>query len=47
MLVVRSDSALTFILKHRETNLNMRTELLDLNYMLFVLFLFENPACLI
>lgn len=47
MLVVRSDYALIFLLKHRETNLNKRTEWLDLNYMLFILFLFENPACLI
>lgn len=47
MLVVRSDYALTFILKHRETNVNKRTERLDLNYMPFVLFLCANPACLI
>lgn len=46
MLFVRSDYALTSVLKSRETNLNKRTELLDLNCMLFVLRLFENPACL-
>lgn len=44
MLVVRSDCALTPVLESRETNLNKRTELLDLNYMLFVLLVFENPA---